>query len=104
MVPLNDKQVPPPWYGRVRVARPDSSGIRIRDSAKEITGNVWAIARRDGYTYSVHGPRLFRNSYEYAWDGEIRTGENGVRFYVVRTHAGDGKFIRVGSAVVVRKA
>jgi hypothetical protein len=96
IVPRIEKQVPPSWYGRVRIL--DGNNRHIRESAKEIQGNTWAISRTDGYTYAVNGNRLFRNAYEYYWNGEIREG-----FYVVRTHGGDTKFIKTPIGVVTRK-
>lgn len=97
IVPLNDKQVPPPWYGRVRVI--DGNNRHIRESAKEIAGNTWAISRPDGYTHRVSdNQKLFRNAYLYHWNGEVRNG-----FYVLKTHSGDTKFIKQSAAKVARQ-
>lgn len=101
ILPLNDKVVPPPFYGRIRVRGP---GVSIRESAREIAGNVWAKSKSDGFTYRERDDkRLFANSYQYWWDGEIRKDADGTQFYLVKTHAGDTKFIRTGAAIVVRK-
>ena len=88
------------WQGRIRVAGP---GSRIRESAKEISGNVFGIARTDGYTYTPKDRRLWTNAYLYWWDGEVVKDDGGNGYYKVKTHGGDTKFIRVGAAVVVRK-
>jgi hypothetical protein len=101
IVPTADKLVPPPWWGRIRVQGP---GVSIRESAKETAGNVYAKSRSNGYTYRERdNARLWRNTYEFYWNGETVVS-SGIGFYRVKTHGGDTKYIRVGAAVITRKA
>lgn len=88
------------WYGRVRA----TVGAIIRFHPVQQADEIFAEAKRDGYTYRPGGARLWANPYTYEWNGEVYE-KAGVRWYRVRTRANNQvRFIRVGSAVIERKA
>lgn len=95
------KQMPDlSWQGRIRA----NAGAIIRFHPIQQASEVFAEARNNGYTYRPGGERLWPNTYTYEWNGEVYE-KAGVRWYRVRTQAhNDVRFIRVGSATVVRKA
>jgi hypothetical protein len=95
---LDKPKLIPSWYGRVRI---DGPGHTIRTSAQQTKSSEWAYSRQNG-TYRG-GQKLWDNSYQYYWDGE-RVLHNGVRYFRVKTHTGQIRFIRTGAAVVTRKA
>lgn len=98
LIPAEIKPLPR-WQGRVVAEK----GARIRFHPIEDPGSVFAIAEPDGYTHRPGGARLWANTYAYDWDGEIFRS-NGIRWYRVRTHHGNVRFIRVGAATVKRPA
>lgn len=87
------------WYGRVRA----DAGAIIRTRPLQGAEYVFAEAKADGYTYRPDGKRLWKNGYGYYWNGEIYE-KSGIKWYRVRTHNDRVRFIRVGSATVIRKA
>jgi len=88
------------WRGRVRA----NVGAIIRFHPIQQADEVFAEARRNGYTYRPGGERLWPNTYTYEWNGEVYE-KAGVKWYRVRTQAhNDIRFIRVGNATIVRKA
>lgn len=90
----------PAWQGRIRV---DGPGRKIRYEAREDDSTIFAESRSDGFTYHRSGKRLWGNGYLYEWNGAI-VETKGVRYYRVRTQRNNIRFIRVGAAIVVKKA
>jgi hypothetical protein len=100
LIPLEPKP-DPKWDGRV-VAE---TGARIRyHPIEDDASTLFAIAERDGYTHRPGGAKLWRTAtYAYYWNGEIYES-SGIRWYRLRTHNGNVRFIRVGAATVKRPA